>query len=211
MRRLGVLGVPGSDRETVAEAIAARLAVPLITMRDVIQAEFRAGTAAAAEADRCMRSGNLVPEDVTLSMVLTRLGQDDARGGFVLDNLPGPVFPAAKLDAALAGRGMPLDRVADVVLSDDDVIRRLCGRRVCRGCGRSWHVEFDPPAVPARCDRCGGELFQREDDTPHTVAVKLRIFRSAVTPTVEHYRSRGLLVSVDATLPTGEIAEAATC
>ncbi len=211
MRRLAVLGVPGSDRETVAEVIAARLGVVLVSMRDVVQAEFRAGTPAAAEAGRLMQSGELIPDDLALSMLLARLRQADARPGFVLDGFPGGHFPAAKLDAALAPHGMPLDRFVDLVLSDDEVVRRLTGRRVCRGCGRLWHVESDPPAEPRRCDRCGGELFQREDDTERVVALKLEIYRAAVAPTLAHYRSLGLLVPVDATLAHREMAEVATC
>ncbi|MEV4510848.1 nucleoside monophosphate kinase [Dactylosporangium sp. NPDC049525] len=203
MRRLAVLGLPPVDRWRVVELIAGRLGVPMVSMYTVFQTEFRAQSPASVEFGRFMDAGELVPDEVMLPVLLTHLDGP----GFVLDGFPHTAVQAEMLTEALAGRGTPLDRVVDLVLSDGEVLRRVTGRRVCRGCGKVWHVE---PA-PARCDRCGGEVFQRDDDAEWHITARLQSFRSNAAPILEHYRSLELLVSVDATLPPEEIAEAATC
>ena len=203
MRRLAVLGPPPADRHSVVELIAGRLGVPTVSMHTVLQAEFRAQSPASVEFRRFMDAGELVPDETLLPVLLAHLDGP----GFVLDGFPHTAVQAEALTAALAGRGTPLDRVVDLVLTDGEVLRRVTGRRVCRGCGKVWHIEPDLD----RCDRCGGEVFQRDDDAEWHVTARLQSFRSNAAPILEHYRSRGLLVSVDATLPTGEIVEAATC
>ncbi|GAA3206445.1 adenylate kinase family protein [Dactylosporangium siamense] len=203
MRRLVVLGPPSSDRMTVAELIAGRLGVPVFSLTTVAQAEFRAQTPASVEFKRFMDAGDLVPDELLLSTLLTHLDVN----GFVLDGFP----HSASQAAMLAASGPPVDRVVDLVLSDEEITRRLTGRRMCRGCGRGWHVEFDPPPESGRCGWCGGELLQRDDDSPRMVAARLPIYRDRIAPVLEYYRQRGLMVDVDATLPLEQIAEAATC
>ncbi|GAB3826163.1 adenylate kinase family protein [Dactylosporangium cerinum] len=203
MRRLVVLGPPASDRMTVAELIAGRLGVPVVSLATVVQAEVRAQSPASVEFLRFMHAGELAPDELLLPMLLNHL--DD--NGFVLHG-----FPHSRTQAAvLTTSGPPLDRVVDLVLPDREITRRLTGRRVCRGCGRAWHAEFDPPPEPGRCGRCGGEVFQRDDDSPRMVAVKLSSHRDRFAPVLEYYKQQGLLVNVDATLPLEQIAEAATC
>ncbi|WP_406036439.1 nucleoside monophosphate kinase [Micromonospora sp. NBC_00898] len=167
--RLAILGPPGSGREAVAGAIAARLAVPPISLADAGQAEIRASTPAAIQALQHMNAGQLVPDKVLLSMIRNRLAQPDVASGFVLDGFPNHAVTAVALDALLSDLGTPIDRAINLVLSDAEVQRRLAGRRTCRNCGRTWHTEFAAPALPNVCDRCRGELFQRRDDSPDRI------------------------------------------
>jgi len=204
--RLAVIGPPGSGREDVAAAIAALLDVPKVGMVDVIQAEFGAGTSAAIQAQQHMNAGELVPEEVLLTMVRARLARPDTRAGFVLDGFPNHAVTAVAVDALLSEFGAPVDRVIDLALTDSEVLRRLTGRRLCRVCGRVWHTEFVPPARPGICDGCGGELFQRLSDSAERITGALPSYRSAAAVTLSHYRLLGKLVSIDATLPTAEIA-----
>ncbi|MEV0565321.1 nucleoside monophosphate kinase [Dactylosporangium sp. NPDC050588] len=200
MRRLAVIGVPGTDPWAVADMIAARLGVGAVSLRDAVQAEFRAGTALAAEAGRFMNAGEVVPDELYLSILLPHLHPD----GFVLANFPRGLAHAA----GLAERGVTLDRAVDLVLPDAEVVRRLDGQRVCRGCGRVWQVD-DAPSD--RCDRCAGELFRPESNAPGVAVMRVRNYRSMVAPALEHYRALGILHPVDATLPPERIVEAALC
>ncbi|MEU0558352.1 nucleoside monophosphate kinase [Dactylosporangium sp. NPDC006015] len=200
MRRLAVIGVPGTDPWAIADMIAARLGVGAVSIRDAMQAEFRAGTALAAEADRFMRAGEIVPTELHLSILLPHLHRD----GFVLANFPRDLAHAA----GLAERGVTLDRVVDLVLPDAEVVRRHDGQRICRGCGRVWQVDDAPPD---RCDRCAGELFRPGANAPGLAVMRVRNYRSMVAPALEHYRALGILHPVDATLPPERIVEAALC
>jgi adenylate kinase len=207
--RLIVLGPPGSDRESIVDLIASWLGVPAIRASDILKAAVRANTPAARQARRHMEAGELLPEPLVLAMVRDRLAQPDTAAGFVLDGFPNQAMQAGMLDAVLSDLAVSIDRVVDLVLTDDEVVRRLSGRRLCRDCGKAWHLEFSPPARPEVCDTCGGALFQRYDDSVERVTAGLRSFRAAVAPALEHYRSLGTLVPIDATMPQPEIAEAA--
>ncbi|GAA5176949.1 adenylate kinase [Rugosimonospora acidiphila] len=199
--RLIVLGPPGSDRGTIADLIGEQLGVPVLRVSDVFQAAARANTPAAVQAMRHMNAGELVPEDVSLSMIRDRLSRPDVADGFVLDGWA----QAVPLDGLLSDLGAPLDRVIDLVLSDAEVLRRLTGRRLCRACGKLWHVEFAAPTRPDTCDNCGGELSQREDDSPERVTAGMGSYRPFVAPALDHFRPLGKLISIDATLPQAEI------
>ncbi|MEU4818219.1 nucleoside monophosphate kinase [Micromonospora aurantiaca] len=203
--RLAVLGPPGSGRETVAGAIAAGLGVPSISLANAAQAEIRANTPTALRARQHMNAGELVPDHVLLSIVRSRLTQPDVAGGFVLDGFPNHVVTAVALDALLSDLGTPLDRAIDLVLPDAEVLRRLAGRRTCRGCGRTWHTELAAPTRPGVCDGCGGELFQRPDDSPDRINAGLQSYRPSVVVTLNHYRALGKLTSIDAALTPAEI------
>lgn len=202
---MAVLGPPGSGRDTVAIAIAGRFSVPCISLADVVQAGISARTSAAVEALKHMKAGRLVPDHVLLSMIRDRLTQPDVADGFVLDGFPNHVVAAVALDALLSDLGTLLDRVVDLVLPDTEVLRRLTGRRTCRGCGRTWHTQFAAPAHPGVCDHCGGVLFQRPADSPHSITAGLQSYRPAAAVTLHHYRTLGKLTSIDATLTPAEI------
>jgi adenylate kinase len=203
--RLVLVGPPGAGKGTQAEFIAAHLAVPKISTGDIFRANVAQGTALGVEAKRYMDAGQLVPDEVTINMVRDRLGDADAADGFLLDGFPRTTPQAVALDKLLADLGDGLDLVLELVVDDDEVIRRLSGRRTCHGCGKIWHVEFDPPSRDGRCDRCGGQLFQRDDDKPETIAERLRVYARDTAPLVDYYGAQGKLVGIDATGPVEDV------
>jgi adenylate kinase len=203
--RLVLVGPPGAGKGTQAEFIAAHLAVPKISTGDIFRANVANGTPLGQQAKRYMDAGQLVPDEVTINMVRDRLAEPDAADGFLLDGFPRTVPQATALDKLLADLGTGLDLVLELVVDDDEVIRRLSGRRTCRGCGKVWHLEFDPPTKQAVCDRCGGELFQRDDDKPETIAERLRVYARDTAPLIQYYGAQGKLVGIDATGPVEDV------
>ncbi len=207
--RLVLVGPPGAGKGTQAEFIASHLSVPKISTGDIFRANVSQGTPLGVEAKRYMDAGDLVPDEVTINMVRDRLAAPDASDGFLLDGFPRTVPQAQALDKLLADLGTGLDIVLELVVDDDEVIRRLSGRRTCRGCGKVWHVEFDPPSRDGVCDRCGAELFQREDDKPETIENRLREYAQKTAPLIGYYAAQGRLVGIDATGPVEDITERA--
>ncbi|SCG66806.1 adenylate kinase [Micromonospora humi] len=203
--RLVLVGPPGAGKGTQAEFIAAHLSVPKISTGDIFRANVTQGTPLGVEAKRYMDAGKLVPDDVTINMVRDRLAEPDAGEGFLLDGFPRTTPQAAELDKLLADLGSALDLVLELVVDDDEVIRRLSGRRTCRGCGKIWHVEFDAPSREDVCDRCGAELFQRDDDKPETIAARLREYSEKTAPLVDYYGAQGKLVGIDAAGPVEDV------
>ena len=185
--------------------MAAHLAVPKISTGDIFRSNVSQGTPLGVQAKRYMDAGELVPDEVTINMVRDRLAEPDASEGFLLDGFPRTTPQAAALDKLLVDLGTALDLVLELVVDDDEVIRRLSGRRTCRGCGKVWHVEFDAPSQEGRCDRCGAELFQRDDDKPETVATRLREYADKTAPLVDYYGAQGKLVGIDATGPVEDV------
>jgi adenylate kinase len=203
--RLVLVGPPGAGKGTQAEFIAAHLAVPKISTGDIFRANVSQGTPLGVEAKRYMDAGKLVPDEVTINMVRERLAEPDAGEGFLLDGFPRTTPQAAALDKLLADLGTALDLVMELVVDDDEVIRRLSGRRTCRGCGKIWHIEFDAPSSEGICDRCGAELFQRDDDKAETIAERLREYADKTAPLVDYYGAQGKLVGIDATGPVEDV------
>ncbi|AXO36783.1 adenylate kinase [Micromonospora chalcea] len=203
--RLVLVGPPGAGKGTQAEFIAAHLSVPKISTGDIFRANVSQGTPLGVEAKRYMDAGKLVPDEVTINMVRDRLAEPDASEGFLLDGFPRTTPQAAALDKLLADLGTALDLVLELVVDDDEVIRRLSGRRTCRGCGKIWHVEFDATSREGICDRCGAELFQRDDDKPETIAARLREYAEKTAPLVDYYGAQGKLVGIDATGPVEDV------
>jgi len=203
--RLVLVGPPGAGKGTQAEFIAAHLAVPKISTGDIFRANVASGTELGRTAKRYMDAGQLVPDEVTINMVRERLAEPDAADGFLLDGFPRTVPQAVALDKLIADLGAGLDVVLELVVDDDEVIRRLSGRRTCRGCGKIWHVEFDPTLREGICDRCGGELFQRDDDRAETIAERLRVYARDTAPLVDYYGAQGKLVGIDATGPVEDV------
>jgi adenylate kinase len=203
--RLVLVGPPGAGKGTQAEFIAAHLAVPKISTGDIFRANVAAGTPLGVEAKRYMDGGQLVPDEVTINMVRDRLAEPDATDGFLLDGFPRTVPQASALDKLLADLGVGLDLVLELVVDDDEVIRRLSGRRTCRGCGKIWHIVFDAPTRDEICDRCGSELYQRDDDKAKTVAERLRVYARDTAPLVDFYGAQGKLVGIDAMGPVEDV------
>jgi adenylate kinase len=208
--RLVLVGPPGAGKGTQAEFIAANQSVPKISTGDIFRANVGQGTPLGLQAKKYMDAGQLVPDEVTIDMVRDRLAEPDAADGFLLDGFPRTVPQAEVLDQMLADLGTSLDVVLELVVDDDEVIRRLSGRRTCRGCGKIWHVEFDPTKAESECDRCGGELFQRDDDKPDTVAERLRVYAEQTAPLVDYYGGQGKLVGIDATGPVEDVTQRAS-
>jgi adenylate kinase len=207
--RVVLVGAPGAGKGTQAKFIAQHFSIPAISTGDIFRANLAAQTPLGIEAKRYMDAGELVPDEVTIGIVRDRLGQDDAIEGFLLDGFPRTVPQAEALNEMLAELDRPLDVVLELQVEDDEVVRRLSGRRTCRTCGHIWHVEFDPPAVEGVCDTCSGELFQRDDDKPETIQRRLDVYNEQTAPLVGFYRDLGLLRTIPAVGRVDEITQLA--
>ncbi len=205
--RLVLVGPPGAGKGTQAEFISAHFSVPQISTGDLFRANVGASTPLGVEAKRYMDAGHLVPDEVTVKMVTSRLDESDAARGFLLDGFPRNVTQAGVLDKMLGERDAQLTLVMELRVEPEEVVRRLSGRRTCRGCGKIWHIEFDPTEKPGVCDRCGGELFQRDDDKPETIQRRLHVYAEQTAPLIEFYAGREMLITVDATGPVEDVTE----
>ncbi len=204
--RLVFLGPPGAGKGTQAREMARRSRVPQISTGDMLREAAAAGTPLGREAKRYMDTGALVPDEVVIGLVGERLAQPDSAAGFVLDGFPRTAPQAEALDALLRRRGLELDGVLYFDVSRDELIRRLSGRRTCRQCGAGYHVVSAPPRTAGRCDRCGGELYQREDDAEATVSRRLDVYATQTAPLLDYYRTRGLMTEVKGEGPVDEVA-----
>ena len=194
--RVVLLGPPGAGKGTQARQLAARWGVPQIATGDMLRDAVAQGTALGREAKRYMEAGDLVPDAVIVGLIAERLARPDAVKGFVLDGFPRTVAQAEALDRLLVEHGLRLDRVVLFEVPEAELVTRLSGRRVCRDCGRNYHVQFSPPRVADRCDACGGALQQRADDAEPKVRHRLAVYARDTAPLVEHYRRRGLLETI---------------
>jgi adenylate kinase len=196
--RLVLVGPPGAGKGTQAEFIAEHFDIPKISTGDIFRANVSTGTDLGRLAKKYMDAGDLVPDEVTNAMVRDRLAQPDAKDGFLLDGFPRNVSQANELDGMLLEIGSPLSVVLDLDIDFGEVVRRLSGRRTCKKCGHVWHLEFDPPTVENVCDKCGGELYQRDDDKPATVRHRLDVYAAQTAPLIDFYRDAHRLVAIDA-------------
>jgi len=194
--RVAFLGPPGAGKGTQARELAREWDVPHVATGDMLREAAAAGTDLGREAKGYMDRGALVPDDVIIRMIAERLGQADARGGFLLDGFPRTTPQAEALERLLKDLGQPLERVVYFDVSEPELLRRLTGRRVCRNCQTAFHLISAPPKTPGVCDRCGGELYQREDDKEGTMRNRLAVYARQTAPLLDWYRGRGLLVSV---------------
>ncbi|GAB3218861.1 adenylate kinase [Glycomyces halotolerans] len=202
--RLVLVGPPGAGKGTQAEIIAERLGVPKISTGDIFRANVSGGTELGLEAKRYMDAGDLVPDEVTNKMVADRLSDEDAQGGFLLDGYPRNTEQAEVLDRMLEGHGHRLDLALELTVDDDEVVRRLSGRRVSKSTGKVYHLEFDPPPDPDSDD-----LYQRSDDQPETIKNRLKVYAEQTAPIVGYYEERGKLVRIDAVGEVEQVTERA--
>ncbi len=207
--RLILVGPPGAGKGTQAEYIAANFDIPKISTGDIFRANVSGGTDLGKLAKKYMDAGDLVPDEVTNAMVRDRLGEPDAAAGFLLDGFPRNVGQAYELDGILNDIGTTLDVVLELDVDSEEVVRRLSGRRTCKKCGHVWHLEFDPPTTPDVCDRCGGELYHRDDDFPETVRHRLDVYQVQTAPLTDFYGGRAQLVRVDALGAVEDVTERA--
>jgi adenylate kinase len=207
--RIVLVGPPGAGKGTQAQFIASNLSIPKISTGDIFRTNVSHGTELGTEARAYMERGDLVPDSVTIAMVRDRLAEGDAADGFLLDGFPRTLHQAKVLDEMLDELGDRLDVVLELVVDDDEVVRRLSGRRTCRVCGRVWHLDFDPPTLDSVCDQCGGELFQRDDDREETIRHRLEVYAEQTAPLIDFYADQGNLVGLDATGPVEDVTERA--
>ena len=202
--RLVLVGPPGAGKGTQAVHLASHYGIPHISTGDIFRYNIKENTELGQKAKSYMDAGNLVPDSVTNEMVAERLTHADAKAGFLLDGFPRNVVQAEVLRDILKTAGTPLDAALEFVLDDAEIIRRLSGRRVCRGCGATFHVEFEKPKVDGVCDKCQGELYQRTDDSEEVIAHRLSVYAEQTKPIIDFYRAEGLLISI---LAVGEVSD----
>ncbi len=206
--RLAFLGPPGAGKGTQARELAREWGVPHLATGDMLREAVAARTALGLEAKRYMDQGTLVPDEVIIGLMRERLAKPDAATGFILDGFPRTIAQAEALARLLKDAGQGLDAVIYFDVSEEELLRRLTGRRVCRRCQATYHVVSAPPKTPGVCDRCGGELYQREDDTEKVVRNRLEVYARQTAPLLDYYRQRSLLTTVAAEGPIDAIRQA---
>ncbi|MBI2873209.1 MAG: adenylate kinase [Chloroflexi bacterium] len=195
--RIVLLGPPGAGKGTQAKTLAERLRVPHVASGDLFRQHQAENTPLGRQVRYYTERGDLVPDQLTIRMVLERLGEADCAGGYILDGFPRTLEQARALDSELASRGQELDVALSVEVPEEELVRRLSGRLICRQCQAPYHRDNAPPRRPGVCDRCGGELYQRPDDQPEVVRQRFRVYLAQTAPLAEHYRVRGKLKEVD--------------
>jgi len=201
------IGPPGSGKGTQAKRLSSRFAIPHISTGDMLREAVAEGTPLGQKAAAIMKSGALVPDDVMIGMIRERLAKPDAKKGFILDGFPRTLVQAEKLDGLIAGNGTDPLRVVRLLVPDEAIVKRIALRRTCAQCGAIYHLENQPPKVDGVCDRCGGELIARPDDTEIAVRKRLESFHEQTTPVADYYKSKSWLKAVDGTGPVDQVFE----
>lgn len=197
--RIILLGAPGAGKGTQADSIKQKYPVAHISTGDILRANVKAGTELGKNAKSYMDAGKLLPDDVIIAMMESRLQEPDCKEGFLLDGFPRTTPQAEALGLLLEKLGLSLDAVVELDVSDDIVVERLTSRRVCKACGEIYNTRLKPTKVEDVCDKCGGEVIQRDDDKESVIRNRLSVFHEQTAPLIEYYREKGLLITVDAT------------
>ena len=206
--KIVLLGAPGAGKGTHAQYLSDKYEIPHISTGDIFRANLKNGTPLGLKAKAYMDRGELVPDELTVDLVLDRLMQEDCANGYILDGFPRNLFQADALTKALAEKGEEIDHAIHFVISEEAIIRRMSGRRVCPVCGATYNVVGMPTKVEGICDRCGSEVIQREDDKPATVLKRLEVYREQTEPIVGYYRERGKEERIDSSQPLEEVRRA---
>ena len=202
-----MLGAPGAGKGTQAEMICEKYNLPHVSTGDIFRANIKNGTDLGKEAKQYMDKGQLVPDELTVRILLDRVSKDDCKNGYVLDGFPRTIPQAEVLDAELTKLGDKVDFAINVDVPDENIINRMGGRRACVNCGATYHVQFAPPAKEGICDKCGNELILRDDDKPETVKNRLDVYHKQTQPLIEYYSKKGVLKEVDGTVSMNEVFE----
>lgn len=187
------LGAPGAGKGTQAEVVCKELNIPAISTGNMLREAVKNGTPAGLAAKECMDRGDLVPDEIVIGILKDRIAQDDAKNGFILDGFPRTVSQAEALDKM----GVQIDKVVEINVPDEKITARMSGRRVCEGCGNSYHIEYKPTKVEGICDACGAKVVQRIDDKPETVKARLATYHEKTAPLKDYYAAKGKLVTVE--------------
>ena len=196
-----MLGAPGAGKGTQAKKIAEKYQIPHISTGEIFRANIKGGTELGMKAKTFMDQGMLVPDEITIGMLMDRIGQEDCINGYVLDGFPRTIPQAESLTKALAERGEKVDYAINVDVPDENIINRMSGRRACLGCGATYHITFNPPVKEGICDTCGQELVLRDDDKPETVKKRLDVYHQQTQPLIDYYKNAEVLAEVDGTQP----------
>ena len=203
-----MLGAPGAGKGTQAKMIADKYAVPHVSTGDIFRANIKEGTELGKEAKKYMDQGLLVPDELTVKILLDRVAKEDCANGYVLDGFPRTIPQAEVLDKALTELGDKIDYAINVDVPDEAIVTRMSGRRACLACGGTYHIKFNPTKVEGICDACGGELVLRNDDKPETVQKRLDVYHEQTQPLIDYYQTQNILKEVDGTLPLDEVFQA---
>ncbi len=197
--KLVLLGPPGAGKGTQAKQMIEKYSIPQISTGDILRQAVKDGTQMGKEAKAYMDKGELVPDDVIIGIVKDRIQADDCKNGYIFDGFPRTVAQAEALDGMLKNLGSQLDAVVSIEVPEDDVVKRLSGRRTCKSCGTLFHVMFNPPAKDGVCDACSGELYQRDDDNETTIRQRLSVYTNQTAPLIDYYSNVGILKPVPGT------------
>ena len=202
-----LMGPPGAGKGTQAAALVKELGVPHISTGDMFRAAIKEGTEMGKKAKSFIDAGNLVPDEVTIGIVRDRLAKDDCKKGFILDGFPRTVGQADALKGILSDLGLALDKVLNISVPSSELIERAIGRRICKACGATYHLKFNPTKVEGKCDECGGELYQRADDTAETMGNRLKKYEESTKPLIDYYTAAGVYAEVDGLQDISKVTE----
>lgn len=194
-----LMGPPGAGKGTQAELLVEKYGVPHISTGDMFRAAVKQGKELGKEAKRYMDAGQLVPDEVTIGIVREGLANEECKKGFILDGFPRTEEQARALDVILNNLEIKLDAVIDIIVPDADLVSRITGRRICKACGATYHIIFNPPKAEGICDKCGGSLYQRDDDKEETVKKRLEVYYSQTKPLIDYYKKQGIYNNIDGT------------
>ncbi|MEE0884529.1 MAG: adenylate kinase [Faecalimonas sp.] len=203
--KIVMLGAPGAGKGTQAKKIAEKYSIPHISTGDIFRANIKNGTELGMKAKTYMDQGLLVPDELVVDLVVDRLGQDDCANGCVLDGFPRTIPQAEALDAALTKAGQAVDYAINVEVPDENIVKRMSGRRACVNCGATYHIVYAPTKVENVCDTCQGNLILRDDDKPETVQKRLNVYHEQTQPLIDYYTKKNILVEVDGTVDIDDV------
>ena len=206
--KIVMLGAPGAGKGTQAKMIASKYQIPHISTGDIFRANIKNGTELGKKAKSYMDQGLLVPDELTVDLVIDRLANDDCKNGYILDGFPRTIPQAEALDAALAKLGEKMDYAIDVDVPDENIVSRMSGRRACTGCGATYHIVYNPSKKGDCCEVCGEKLILRDDDKPETVQKRLNVYHEQTQPLIDYYSKQGCLKEVDGTVDMSDVFDA---